>query len=134
MTGHFLPVIDDSETDEKEPVTRVIFCSGKVYYDLARARKSKSVRIVRLEQFYPFPHELLQHCIARYKQARDWVWLQEEPQNMGGWSFIERRLSEFLPAGQSLRYLGRQASGSTATGFSTIHQMEQQQLVADALA
>jgi multifunctional 2-oxoglutarate metabolism enzyme len=133
-TGHFFPVIDDAEEAETGNVTRVIFCSGKIYYELAKARKNSSIRIVRVEQFYPFPLDALQRCIARYSQARDWVWLQEEPQNMGAWNFIEPRLSDLLPAGQNLRYAGRAASASTATGFSTIHQMEQQQIIADALA
>lgn len=131
VNGQFHPVIDGG--DQSEPINRVIFCSGKVYYDLLAAKKSESTRLVRLEQFYPFPYKALSQTIARFSQANDWVWAQEEPKNMGGWSFVERRLEELLPAGRRLRYAGRVAASSPATGSHIIHQLEQQELVNDAL-
>lgn len=131
LNGQFHPVIDGG--DPKEPVNRVVFCSGKVYYDLLAARKSESTQIVRLEQLYPFPYKAITQTIARYSQANDWVWAQEEPKNMGSWSFILERLPELLPAGRKLRYVGRLAASSPATGSQIIHQLEQQELVKDAL-
>lgn len=131
INGQFHPVIDGG--DQSEPVTRVVFCSGKVYYDLLAAKKSESTRIVRLEQFYPFPYKALTQTVARFSQASDWVWVQEEPKNMGGWSFVERRIEELLPTGRRLRYAGRAAAASPATGSHIIHQLEQHELVNDAL-
>jgi multifunctional 2-oxoglutarate metabolism enzyme len=134
VNGHFQTVIDDTEAGDDRNTSCVIFCSGKIYYELLRARKNPDVRIVRLEQFYPFPYEVLGVCIERYSKARDWVWVQEEPQNMGAWCFLEPRFSKILPKGKKLHYIGRPASASTATGFSTIHQMEQQQIINEAFA
>ncbi len=131
INGQFHTVIDGG--DQTEPVTRVVLCSGKVYYNLVTARKSESTRIVRLEQFYPFPYKALAQTIARFSQASDWVWAQEEPKNMGGWTFVDQRLSEMLPNGRRLRYAGRAAAASPATGSHHIHELEQQELVNDAL-
>lgn len=131
INGQFHPVIDGG--DQTEPITRVVLCSGKVYYDLLAERKNESTRIVRLEQFYPFPYKALSQTIARFSQASDWVWAQEEPKNMGGWTFVNERLAEMLPNGRRLRYAGRAAAASPATGSHHIHQLEQKELVRDAL-
>ncbi len=114
---------------------RVLLTSGKVYYDLLAERKNindQTTAIVRLEQFYPFPKNLLEDVFKRYSGATDVRWVQEEPRNMGGWSFVEPRLREML--GREVRYIGRAASASPATGSHTIHQMEQKQLVGDAFS
>jgi 2-oxoglutarate dehydrogenase E1 component len=135
-SGGFQPLIDDTEVTNAEAVERVVMCSGKVYYDLAEARKKQGadrVAILRLEQFYPFPQVRLQEVLARYPQARELVWAQEEPKNMGGWTFVEPRLQSFSPGGKRPVYVGRVASASPATGSYAIHQAEQAQLVNAAL-
>jgi 2-oxoglutarate dehydrogenase E1 component len=135
--GGFRPLIDDSETQDPAAVKKVVFCSGKLYYDLADARRKAAesrVAIVRLEQFYPFPLTSIRKTLARYENARELVWAQEEPQNMGGWTFMQERLENLLPACQRPRYVGRAASASPATGSYSVHQKEQTQLVADALS
>ena len=110
----------------------MLLCSGKVYYDLVAERKKledSSTAIMRVEQFYPFPKNLLVEELSRFPNANDIRWVQEEPENMGGWSFMEPRLLKLLGSDRSLSYVGRPASASPATGSHTIHQMEQQQLV-----
>jgi 2-oxoglutarate dehydrogenase E1 component len=110
-------------------------CSGKIYYELVAERKKledSSTAILRVEQFYPFPKNLLVKELSRFAIATDIRWVQEEPENMGGCSFMEPRLLKLLGPQQSLRYVGRPASASPATGSHTIHQMEQQQLVKNA--
>ncbi len=133
-TGGFLPVIGD--TVEPAAVERVLICSGKVYYDLHAEREKRGdqrTAILRLEQFYPFPQTLLQRWLAHYGQARQLFWVQEEPRNMGGWWFMRSRLEALTQAGQELRYVGRTASASPATGSYTLHGLEQQQFIQEAL-
>jgi multifunctional 2-oxoglutarate metabolism enzyme len=135
--GGFRPVIDDAEIADPAAVTKIVLCSGKVYYDLVDARKKSSdmrVAIVRLEQFYPFPLTSIREVLARYENAGELVWAQEEPQKMGGWTFMQERLENLLPSCERPRYVGRSASASPATGSYTIHQKEQAQLVAEALS
>ncbi|MCA1578115.1 MAG: multifunctional oxoglutarate decarboxylase/oxoglutarate dehydrogenase thiamine pyrophosphate-binding subunit/dihydrolipoyllysine-residue succinyltransferase subunit [Acidobacteria bacterium] len=135
-SGGFRPVIDDAETTDAAAVRRVVFCSGKVYYDLMDARKQSGdlrVAIVRLEQFYPFPQRAVQEVLAKYASAAQFVWAQEEPHNMGGWAFVRERLESLLSDGADMRYVGRGASASPATGSYSIHQKEQAELVAEAL-
>jgi 2-oxoglutarate dehydrogenase E1 component len=108
---------------------RIILCSGKVYWDLLeqRAKETKSVVILRLEQFYPFPVELLQRIMNKYPRGHaDVVWVQEESHNMGGWFFVEPRLRAL---GFDIKYIGRDASASPATGSLEIHKREQRELV-----
>jgi 2-oxoglutarate dehydrogenase E1 component len=131
--GGFQPVIDDSSIGNKAAVKRVAICSGKVYYDLAAARENQDVAIIRLEQFYPFPAAKLRETIAAYSNASEVFWVQEEPMNMGGWQFVERRIEAILPNGIELRYVGRPASASPATGSYAIHELEQSKLVSEAL-
>jgi multifunctional 2-oxoglutarate metabolism enzyme len=128
-TAGFRPVIDDAEISDASAVNRVVMCSGKVYYDLIDARKKnedRSVAVVRLEQFYPFPLTSIRETLAKYSNANEFVWAQEEPQNMGGWTFVQNRL-------ENPRYVGRAASASPATGSYSIHQKEQAEIVAEAL-
>ena len=135
-TGGFHPLIDDAEIDDPSAVKRVVLCSGKLYYDLMDARKKtedRSVAVVRLEQFYPFPLRSIQETLAKYSNANELVWAQEEPQNMGGWTFVQERLENLLPKGERPRYVGRSASASPATGSYSIHQKEQAEIVAEAL-
>ena len=135
-SGGFQPVIDDVDQEDRSAVKRVVVCSGKVYYDLQAAREERpapGVAVVRLEQFYPFPGEALKKIVASYPNTSEVVWTQEEPQNMGGWTFVEDRIRKILSAGVSLRYVGRTASASPATGSYSIHNLEQKQLVEDSL-
>ena len=135
--GGFRPIIDDPEITDPAAVKKIVFCSGKLYYDLVDARKKAPelrVAIVRLEQFYPFPLTSIREILARYESASDLVWAQEEPQNMGGWTFMQERLENLLPACERPRYVGRSSSASPATGSYSIHQKEQAQLIAEALS
>ncbi|MBK7932254.1 MAG: multifunctional oxoglutarate decarboxylase/oxoglutarate dehydrogenase thiamine pyrophosphate-binding subunit/dihydrolipoyllysine-residue succinyltransferase subunit [Acidobacteria bacterium] len=135
-SGGFQPVIDDARITDRSGVKRVVVCSGKVFYDLDAAREnsaSSDVAVVRLEQFYPFPAAKLVEVFASYPNAAEIVWTQEEPQNMGGWTFVEPRLRNVLPESPTLSYVGRSASASPATGSYAIHNLEQEQLVTRSL-
>ena len=130
--NEFWSILDD-ETVNKKTAKRVIFCSGKVYYDLTAHRqaiKTKDTAIVRIEQFYPLNVELLQRIMANYPKAKDVVWCQEEPKNMGGWSFIAPRMMETIE--RLPRYAGRDSAASPAVGCLARHKREQAQLVTDA--
>ena len=134
--GGFQPVITDAKVTDKDKVKRIVLCSGKVFYDLDAARTDahdNRVAVVRVEQFYPFPANRLKEIFNDYKNAAQIFWTQEEPQNMGGWAFVEPRLREILPANVSLKYVGRSASASPATGSYAIHNLEQEKLVNDSL-
>ena len=157
-SGGFQSVIDDARIEDPSKVKRIVVCSGKVFYDLDAARvgsphvskgsslessaseqshktltDSNNVAVIRLEQFYPFPASRLGEIFATYANATEIVWTQEEPQNMGGWTFVEPRLRSILPANATLRYIGRDASASPATGSYAIHNLEQNKLVTDSL-
>jgi 2-oxoglutarate dehydrogenase E1 component len=124
------------EIDELSPaeIRRVVFCSGKVYFDLLRARRKEALRdvaLVRIEQLYPFPVEEYQALINRYANLREVVWCQEEPQNQGAWYQIRHRLQEFVR--RPVLYAGRAPAAAPATGISKIHELEQQALVSAAL-
>ena len=127
VTGQFQLVIPESAVFKK--VTRVIFCAGKVYYDLLAKREEANITdtaLVRIEQLYPFPVEEVQAELARYAGATDIVWCQEEPKNQGAWSAVR----DYMP--QSMRYAGRLAAAAPSTGAHATHVREQQQLVNDA--
>jgi 2-oxoglutarate dehydrogenase E1 component len=134
--GRFQPVISEVDPIESAAVERVIVCSGKVYYDLAEARRAHklgSVAIVRLEQLYPFPHREYAGALARFPAAREIVWCQEEPQNQGAWYQIRHRLQEPLTGEQELFYAGRAAAAAPAPGVFQVHVYQQQGLVEAAL-
>ncbi|MDE1900818.1 MAG: 2-oxoglutarate dehydrogenase E1 component [Alphaproteobacteria bacterium] len=141
-TSTFLNVIPESApnmADDKR-VRRVVICSGKVYYDLLAAREERKINdvaIVRLEQFYPFPAKHLAVELARYAKADDIVWCQEEPENMGAWTFVDRRIEATLASVKHRvarpRYVGRPASAATATGSLKRHTKEQAELIDQAL-
>lgn len=128
-TGGFREVIDDPNISVASKVKRVILCSGKMYFDLSEkqlADERKDVAIVRLEQLYPLPVKQLQALREKYKKA-EWVWVQEEPRNMGALSYLNLNLEDF-----PISYISRAAGASTATGFSKKHAQEQQGLVEKA--
>ncbi|MEW6752936.1 MAG: 2-oxoglutarate dehydrogenase E1 component [Candidatus Latescibacterota bacterium] len=135
--GSFRPVIADAVA-QPEAVERVALCSGTVYYDLLQAQQAdedaqQRVVLFRLEQLYPFPRRELQEALGPFRAAGEAVWVQEEAQNMGAWSFVGPRLPDLLPEGCGLRYVGRHASASPATGSHQVHQDEQRELVEQAL-
>ncbi len=112
----------------------MLVCSGKIFYELFQNRKEMGkteVAIVRLEQFYPFPEPQLKKIFQKYRQAKKWFWVQEEPQNMGGWQFVQPRLNAVTE--KSFTYIGRKASSSPASGFPSLAKLEQQAIVAQAL-
>ncbi|ASG07930.1 2-oxoglutarate dehydrogenase E1 component [Vibrio anguillarum] len=134
--GSFLPAI--GEVDDLNPanVKRVVFCSGKVYYDLLEQRRNNEqddVAIVRIEQLYPFPKEEVEAVIAQYTNVVDYVWCQEEPQNQGAWYSSQHNFRSAIPAGADLKYAGRPASASPAVGYMSVHLKQQKALVEDAL-
>jgi 2-oxoglutarate dehydrogenase E1 component len=130
---YFREVLDDPAVNP-DLVTRVLVCSGKVYYDLAKKRdelKTQAVAILRLEQLYPWPEAQLAAALTKFRRAREWVWVQEESQNMGGWTFVEPRLRAMnFP----FEYVGRDASASPATGSHHVHEKEQKLLAEGAFA
>ncbi len=134
--GRFHVVIPEIDPLRPPKVNRVVFCSGKVYFDLLEARRAgkiDDIAVVRIEQLYPFPHDEYAEIINFYANARDIVWCQEEPQNQGAWYEIRHRLQDPLKARHTLRYAGRAASASPAVGYAQLHQQQQHALVQDAL-
>ena len=130
--GTFSPVLDDEAA--RASVKKVIFCSGKIYYQLITRRQqigTDDTAIVRVEMLHPFPEEALASVIKRYKKAVEWTWVQEEPKNMGAWSYIQPRLAPMLK--KKLNYIGRDASASPATGFPKIYKMQQDGIVDQAI-
>src|SRR5690606_32254980 len=133
-SGHFREVIDDDRVDPST-VRRVILASGKVSHD-AIARRDEfgaPAAIVRIEQLYPWPREQVAEALARYPHAREIVWLQEEPENMGAWNFVKGRLYEAHEDTHRIRRVSRRESGSPATGSSAIHNLEQDAILTKAL-
>jgi 2-oxoglutarate dehydrogenase E1 component len=134
--GGFRTMIDEIDEINPEAVTRVVLCSGKVYFDLLKARrdaKVESVALVRLEQLYPFPSDEYESIVRKYANAREIVWCQEEPQNQGGWYQIRHRLQAPLSARHALLYAGRAGAAAPATGIAALHEQQQQNLVTAAL-
>ena len=132
ISGGFREVIDDSYVNDANQVKKVLFCSGKVYFDLAdRQQKDnrKDVAIVRLEQLYPLPVQQLEGLAKKYSQASTWFWVQEEPLNMGAASFLQMNL-------KSINYgvISRQPSAATATGYAKVHAQEQAEIIETAFS
>jgi 2-oxoglutarate dehydrogenase E1 component len=135
--GSFALVIDEQDEIPAPQVRRLVFCSGKVYFDLLKARRAaglKDVAIVRIEQLYPFPTQAYEAVLRRYPAASEIIWCQEEPQNQGAWYQIRHRLEDALQKDrQQLLYAGRGHAAAPATGISKIHEVEQRELVDAAL-
>ena len=130
--GSFQTVIPESKELKAEKVKRIVVCSGKVYYDLARKREEKGVDdvvLIRVEQLYPFPHKAFATELKKYPNVADIVWCQDEPQNQGAWFFVQHYIHENMTSGQKLGYSGRAASASPAAGYSHLHQEQQKVLV-----
>jgi 2-oxoglutarate dehydrogenase E1 component len=124
--GSFEEVLDDPGAIDPNTVTRIVFCSGKVAWDAIdeRDRLGAPVAVVRIEQLYPLPTEQMLGILAKYSNARELVWLQEEPENMGAWSFIEHNTWRIKERGYDLQHVARVESGSPATGSKAIHDQE----------
>ncbi|ORX84849.1 hypothetical protein K493DRAFT_387202 [Basidiobolus meristosporus CBS 931.73] len=133
----FQPVISDMEAN-KLSVRRVIFVSGKLYYELLEERAKKEmvvqVALIRVEEYSPFPKEDLEAEISKYPSASEFVWCQEETQNGGAWYFMESRLNQLLPSQHKLKYIGRAACAAPANGIYVKHLAEQKQIYQEALA
>jgi 2-oxoglutarate dehydrogenase E1 component len=135
--GSFQTIIPDAKPLKADKVKRVLVCSGKVYYDLAKKREEKAlddVAVIRVEQLYPFPHKVFSAELKKYPAATEVVWVQDEPQNQGAWFFVQHYLHENMLEGQKLGYSGRAASASPAVGYSHLHQEQQKALVEGAFA
>jgi 2-oxoglutarate dehydrogenase E1 component len=132
-------VIDDPDPgiqDRAGELGRIVFCTGKVYYDLlaeATKRGERHSAIVRIEGLYSFPEDALRVVLARYPKAREVYWAQEEPRNMGAWAYIAPRLQALLPEEVTLGYAGRPDRASPAEGYPAAHASEQARIVAEAL-
>ena len=134
--GKFHTVLGEVEEVDANKVTRVVLCSGKVYYDLLEERRRRelaNLAIVRIEQLRPFPTLDLEREMGKYPNAAEVVWCQEESKNQGSWYQIDHYLQARLRAGQTLRYVGREASPSPAVGYYKLHLEQQQHLVDQAL-
>jgi 2-oxoglutarate dehydrogenase E1 component len=136
--GGFRAIIDDPrlDADEKREISRLVLCSGKVYYDIVGHEAfgpSEGVAVARLEQLYPFPVAAYDELLSRYRSLTEVVWAQEEPQNMGAWRAIRHRLEEGLPAEVDLRYVGRPWRASPSEGYPTAHRLEQDRIAREAL-
>ena len=130
--GGFQTIIPENKELKGDRVKRIIVCSGKVYYDLAKKREEKGaddVAILRVEQLYPFPHKVFAAELRKYPNATEIVWCQDEPQNQGAWFFVQHYIHENMLEGQKLGYSGRAASASPAVGYSHLHQEQQKGLV-----
>jgi 2-oxoglutarate dehydrogenase E1 component len=135
--GHFWEVLDDPALRvPAQEVQRLVFCSGKVAWDAMaeRTRRDLPVAVIRLEQLYPFPQEQMLAMLTRYPNAKQLVWLQEEPENMGPWHFVEHRSWRVKREGYDLRHVARVESGSPATGSKTVHDQELADLLDDVFA
>ncbi len=133
--GQFHPILGETELDD-ENVTRLVFCAGKVYYDLLEARREaalKHVAIARIEQLYPFPEDLFKAEVARYPNLTEFVWCQEEPKNQGAWYNSNHHFVDSLPAHISVVYAGREASAAPAVGNFRVHLEQQKAVVQSAL-
>jgi 2-oxoglutarate dehydrogenase E1 component len=139
-TGSFAPVIDDATVaDDPAPVRRLVLCCGKIAVEADQRRtqlapeEAARVAIIRVEQLYPWPIALLTSVFERYAEADEVVWLQEEPENMGGWSFVHARLHAALPGRLRLRHVSRAESASPAIGSAALHALEQADLLQRAV-
>ena len=138
-SGGFREVLADGAAIDPEQVTRVVFCSGKIYYDLLaarEARKAHHVALVRIEQLYPFAASDANDALLRYPLTAEVVWAQEEPRNMGAWRFIAGTVAAAADAqaARDLRYVGRPESASPATGSGRRHQEEQAAITDEAMS
>jgi 2-oxoglutarate dehydrogenase E1 component len=135
LTGYFRETIDDPGVTDRAAIQRIVFTTGKVGHEALAARDAATapVAVVRVDQLYPWPAEQLDDIVASYPNAKTLVWLQEEPENMGAWSFVRGRLYERFEDSHEIERVSRHESGSPATGSHAVHAQEQAQLLARAV-
>jgi 2-oxoglutarate dehydrogenase E1 component len=134
VDASFLQVIDDTAAaDQRGEVKRLVFCTGKIYYDLL-ARRAPHVALVRVEQLYPWPHDDVARIVDLYPAAVEVVWAQEEPKNMGGWTYVSPRLRVSTGNAVIVRYIGRPERASPAEGHTSAHKAEQERIVSEVVA
>jgi 2-oxoglutarate dehydrogenase E1 component len=132
-SGTFSPVIDDPKASQnRDAVQRIVFCTGRVYYDLANAEHAANVAIVRVEELAPWPRDV-EAVVDQYPNVEEVVWAQEEPKNMGAWTYVQPRLRASIGTITTLRYIGRPERSSPAEGYQSNHNAEQGRIVKDAL-
>ncbi len=132
--GRFQPVIDDPIAAEaRNAVTRLVFCTGKIYYDLLAQRKPH-LALVRVEELYPWPHDAVAKIVDLYPSATEVVWVQEEPKNMGAWTYVSPRLRVSTGNVMIVRYIGRPERASPAEGYASAHKAEQDRIIAEVTA
>ncbi|ASJ97082.1 MULTISPECIES: 2-oxoglutarate dehydrogenase E1 component [Shewanella] len=134
--GTFQNVIGEIDELDSSKVDRVVFCSGKVYFELLEKRRKENqtnIALIRVEQLYPFPHEDMAQILAQYQHVKDFVWCQEEPQNQGAWYCSQHHFWSAIPAGAQLTYAGREASAAPACGYPALHAQQQESLINSAL-
>jgi 2-oxoglutarate dehydrogenase complex dehydrogenase (E1) component-like enzyme len=134
--GRFQAVIDDPRVEDRDAVTRLILCTGKVFHDLdshADRAAHGELAIARVELLYPFPEGDVRELMASYPNLEGVTWVQEEPRNMGAWEFARLQLEAALPEGVTLEYIGRARRASPSEGYPQAHQAEQERLLAAAL-
>ncbi len=136
-SGRFQPILDEVDPIDPAGVARVIFCSGKVYYDLLEARRTRGLTnaaIIRIEQLYPFPKERFDAVIENYGSAGEIVWCQEEAQNQGAWDQIKHRFLDLLQVAKRPYYVGRPSSAAPAVGHRAAHVEQHERLIDEALS
>ncbi|NKF50612.1 2-oxoglutarate dehydrogenase E1 component [Shewanella sp. WXL01] len=134
--GQFHNVIGETDDLDPKQVDRVVFCSGKVYFELLEKRRKQEINniaIVRIEQLYPFPEAEMKQVLEQYQHVKDFVWCQEEPQNQGAWYCSQHHFWANIPAGAQLTYAGREASAAPACGYPGLHLRQQESLLNSAL-
>ena len=133
-SGSFQCVIDDPVASQnREAVRRLVFCTGKIYYDLSMKEHGPDVALVRVEQLYPWPHDELAKIIDSYTSVEEVVWAQEEPKNMGAWGYLAPRLRATTGNAMIVRYIGRQERASPAEGYEAVHKVEQARILDEVL-
>jgi 2-oxoglutarate dehydrogenase E1 component len=135
--GAFLPILPETDPIDPAEVERLIFCSGKVYYDLLEARHARGLSnaaLIRIEQLYPFPNDAFAAVLAQYPQTNEIIWCQEEPQNQGAWDQIKHRFHALFVRGKQTYYVGRAAAATPAVGHRSVHVEQQERLIDEALS
>ena len=138
-SGTFDEMLDDPFVDDEmaSRVRKVVLCTGKISHDMMAVRNGSGdapIAVLRVEQLYPWPASALEVMLRRYPNARDIIWLQEEPENMGAWNFVKGRLYEKHGDDYRITRVSRPESGSPATGSAKIHQQEEAELLASVFA
>ncbi len=134
-SGKFRQIIEETDEDIlPENVQKLLFCTGKIYYELReyrRSQKIKNIAIIRVEELYPFPAEQIMKILEIYPYVKEYAWVQEEPRNQGAWIYMENHLGHITP--KKLNYYGRVASPSPATGYYKVHLKEQEMIIKESL-